>query len=125
MAKRFPSVRIIMDHCARPTLSDGPPYRAAAALMSLAPCPNVYLKLTPRVFEEAAAGKATPETFFPLLVSEFGAGRLAWGSNYPASPGTLAGLLALARHSLGSLRQDDQAWIFARTAQTLYPALAD
>ncbi|MPZ54923.1 MAG: amidohydrolase family protein [Rhizobiales bacterium] len=125
MAQRFPTVRIIVDHCARPTLEDGPPYRAAAALMSLARYPNVYLKLTPRVFEEAAGGKAAPDTFFPLLVSEFGAERLAWGSNYPASEGTLAEILAVARNSLACLRQEDQAWIFARTAQTLYPALAD
>jgi len=63
--------------------------------------------------------------FFPLLVSEFGATRLAWGSNYPGSPGPLADLLAVARRSLACLRPEDQAWIFAKTAQTLYPALVD
>lgn len=125
MAQRFPSVRIIVDHCARANLDDGPPYTAASALMGLARYPNIHLKLTPLVFAKAASGKASPETFFPLLVSEFGASRLAWGSNYPASPGTLAELLAAARDSLACLRQEDQAWIFAKTAQALYPALAD
>lgn len=125
MANRFAAVRILIDHCARPRLDDGPPYRAAAPLFGLARCPNVYLKLTPRVFEEARTGKATPETFFPRLVAEFGAARLAWGSNYPASPGTLAELLAEARRSLSCLSAEDQSWIFAKTAQTLYPALAD
>jgi predicted TIM-barrel fold metal-dependent hydrolase len=125
MAKRFPTVKILVDHCARPTLEDGSPYDAASALFSLAKHSNVYLKLTPRVFEEASSGKATPETFFPLLVSEFGAARLAWGSNYPGSAGPLADLLAVARQSLACLRAEDQAWIFAKTAQTLYPALAD
>ena len=125
MARRFPTVRIVVDHCARPKLADGPPYHAASPLIGLARYPNVYLKLTPRVFEEAATGKATPETFFLRLVAEFGAPRLAWGSNFPASPGTLAELLAVARSSLACLPQHDQAWIFAKTAQTLYPALAD
>jgi predicted TIM-barrel fold metal-dependent hydrolase len=125
MAERFPGVRIIMDHCARPTLSDGPPYKAAAPMFALARYPNVYLKLTPRVFEQASTGKATPETFFPLLVREFGAARLAWGSNYPATAGALAELLARARQSLTCLSDADRAWIFARTAQTLYPALVD
>jgi len=34
-------------------------------------------------------------------------------------------LLAVARDSVASLPDADQEWIFARTAQTLYPAPAD
>ena len=125
MAERFPDVRIILDHGARPVLEDGPPYNAAASLFGLARCPNVYLKLTPRIFAESRHGKATPETFFPRLVSEFGASRLAWGSNYPSSEGRLPELLDVAHESLASLPKADRDWIFARTAQALYPALAD
>ena len=125
MAERFANVRIILDHCARPVLEDGPPYNAAASLFALARYPNIYLKLTPRIFAEARRGQATPETFFPRLVEAFGASRMAWGSNYPSSEGTLPDLLAVARQSLASLPNSDQEWIFARTAQALYPALAD
>jgi predicted TIM-barrel fold metal-dependent hydrolase len=123
MAERFPNVHIVLDHCARPVLEDGPPYAAAATLFALARLPNIYLKLTPRIFAEARHGKATPETFFAKLVAEFGASRLAWGSNYPSSEGTLSDLLALATSSLKSLPLSDQEWIFAKTAQSLYPAL--
>jgi predicted TIM-barrel fold metal-dependent hydrolase len=125
MAERFSKVRIILDHCARPELADGPPYSAAAGLFALARYSNIYLKLTPRVFAESRRAKATPETFFPRLVAEFGASRLAWGSNYPSSEGTLPQLLAMARQSLICLPAADQDWIFGGTAQTLYPALAD
>jgi predicted TIM-barrel fold metal-dependent hydrolase len=125
MAERFPNVRIILDHCARPELVDGPPYTAAASLFDLAPHVNIYLKLTPRIFAESRHDKATPETFFPRLVSAFGASRLAWGSNYPSSEGTLPQLLATAQESLSCLATSDRDWIFARTAQALYPALAD
>ncbi|HEY6025080.1 MAG TPA: amidohydrolase family protein [Pseudolabrys sp.] len=125
MAERFPNVRIILDHAARPVLEDGPPYNAAASLFALARHPNVYLKLTPRIFAESRRGLATPETFFPRLASEFGASRLAWGSNYPSSEGTLPELLAVAQRSLASLPMGEREWIFAKTAQTLYPALAN
>lgn len=125
MAERFPKVRIILDHCARPDLSDGAPYNAAAGLFGLARHANIFLKLTPRIFAESRRGKATPETFFPRLVSGFGASRLAWGSNYPSSEGGLPQLLTPARQSLTCLSDADQAWIFAKTAQVLYPALAD
>jgi predicted TIM-barrel fold metal-dependent hydrolase len=125
MAKRFPNVRIILDHGARPVLEDGPPYNTAASLFDLARYANIYIKLTPRMFAESRRGKATPETFFPQLISAFGAARLAWGSNYPSSEGKLPELLAVARESVASLTTADQGWIFGRTAQALYPALAD
>jgi len=125
MAERFPEVRIVLDHCARPMLDDGPPYAAASSLFTLARLPNIYLKLTPRIFAEARRGKATPETFFAKLAGEFGASRLAWGSNFPSSEGTLPALLKTAHDSLAALPQADRAWIFAKTAQTLYPALKD
>ena len=125
MIERFPKVKVLLDHMARPTLDDGPPYAGAASLFGLARYPSVYLKLTKRNFEQANSGKATPETFFPKLVAEFGAQRLAWGSNYPSSEGTLPDILALAQKTLAVLPQKDQDWIFAKTAQVIYPALKD
>jgi L-fuconolactonase len=124
MIERFPKVRVILDHMGRPVLEDGPPYALAESLFALAKYPNVFLKLTQRNFTESRKGKATPETFFPKLVSIFGASRIAWGSNYPSSEGSLSDLLALATSSLKGLPASDQEWIFAKTAQTLYPALA-
>jgi L-fuconolactonase len=123
MAGRFPKVRILLDHMARPVLEDGPPYAAAASLFEIAKIPTVYLKLTPRSFIESRNGKATPESFFPLLVSKFGASRLAWGSNYPSSEGSLPELLGLATSALATLPESDKEWIFYKTAQSLYPAL--
>lgn len=125
MLERFPEVRVILDHSARPVLEDGPPYAAADSLFALADHPNIYLKVTQRNFTESEKGKSSPEQFFQKLVDEFGASRLAWGSNYPASEGTLADLLGLAKRSLAFLPQKDQEWIFGKTAQSLYPALAD
>jgi L-fuconolactonase len=123
MVKRFPHVRIILDHMGRPVLDDGPPYTAAGSLFALAKYPNIHLKLTERNFTQSRGGKATPETFFPKVVEVFGASRLAWGSNYPSSEGSLTELLALAQTTLACLPQADQDWIFAKTAQSLYPAL--
>jgi predicted TIM-barrel fold metal-dependent hydrolase len=125
MIQRFPKVRIILDHMARPNIEDGPPYTAAESLFALAKFPQVYLKVTERNFTQSRKGKATPETFFPKVVSVFGASRLAWGSNYPSSEGSLPELVAMAKSGLACLSPAEQDWIFARTAQDLYPALAD
>lgn len=120
---RFPRVRVLLDHLARPTLDDGPPYREASALFGLASRPTVYLKLTSRTIREAARGASTPEAFFPSLVSSFGAARIAWGSNFPAAEGTLGAILADAQRALSMLSDADRAWIFGDTARTIYPAL--
>jgi L-fuconolactonase len=122
--RRFPALRVVLDHLARPVQEDGPPYNAADSLWRLAALPGVYLKVTERNFLGSKKGQATPETFFGRLVSEFGASRIAWGSNFPASERSLPELIALADDTLGFLPGPDREWIFSRTAQTLYPALA-
>lgn len=121
--KRFPKLRVILDHLARPVQEDGPPYKGADSLWGLAKYPNVYLKVTERNLVGARAGKATPESFFGRLVTDFGANRIAWGSNYPASEKPLPELVELAKDTLGFLPLRDREWIFSGTAQTLYPSL--
>jgi L-fuconolactonase len=124
LAEKFPGVNIILDHLGRPDVLDGPPYANAASLFALADLPNIYLKLTPRIFGDVTKEKASAETFFPRVVEAFGAQRMAWGSNFPTSPGTLGEILATAQAGLRSLGDEDREWIFSRTAKQLYPALA-
>ncbi|MFL9941765.1 putative TIM-barrel fold metal-dependent hydrolase [Paraburkholderia sp. GV068] len=124
LARRFPNVRIVLDHLARPEVADGAPYAKAQSLFDLAELPNIYLKLTPRIFGDVKKDQASAETFFPRVADAFGAQRLAWGSNYPTSPGTLADILATAQAGLACLSEADRAWIFGDTARRLYPALA-
>jgi predicted TIM-barrel fold metal-dependent hydrolase len=121
---RFPRVRVLLDHMARPEIEDGPPYARARSLFALARHENLFLKLTTHNVLESRKGKATPESFFARVVAEFGASRIAWGSNYPASAGTLAGLLGEARAALASLPEPERDWIFSGTARSFYPALA-
>jgi predicted TIM-barrel fold metal-dependent hydrolase len=124
LARKFPRVNIVLDHLGRPDVLDGPPYEQAASLFRLAALPNIYLKLTPRIFGDVKKDKASAETFFPRVAEAFGARRMAWGSNYPTSPGTLQEILATAQAGLACLSEEDRAWIFGKTAQRLYPALA-
>jgi L-fuconolactonase len=104
LLERFPKVRVLLDHCARPDLS-------------------VYLKLTNRTLAAAAAGRSSPAAFLRKIVGVFGAGRIAWGSNFPAAEGSLQELLATARTVLSSLAEADQALILGGTAEIIYPAL--
>jgi L-fuconolactonase len=122
--QRFPKARVILDHFARAEAADGPPFASAAPLFALAKYPNVHLKLTHRPIEQSAKGKSTPELFLGKAIKEFGPQRVMWGSNFPAAGPPLPELIAMARKALSFLPTQDQDWIFWRTAQSLYPALA-
>lgn len=123
LAEKFPRVNIILDHLARPDILEGAPYPATQGLFDMADLPNIYLKLTPRIFNDVKKGEASAETFFPRVAEAFGADRMAWGSNYPNSPGTLAEILATARAGLACLDDEQRDWIFGGTALKLYPQL--
>ncbi|WP_435136189.1 amidohydrolase family protein [Actinacidiphila sp. bgisy144] len=118
--ERFPRTRVLLDHCARPDLSDGAPYRKAAALFTLAHFPGVHLKLTHRALGAAAKGASTVPDFLAALLSAYGSARLMWGSNFPAADGKLADLLAEARSALSGLSAADAAAVFGGTADTFY-----
>lgn len=125
LLERFPKVRVLLDHLARPRLDDGPPYAQAQALFDLAAYPGVFLKLTNRTIALAGEGKSTPAAFVARVLESFGADRIAWGSNFPAAEGSLTDLLAEARAALADLPQKDQAAIFSGTIAGLYPALRE
>jgi predicted TIM-barrel fold metal-dependent hydrolase len=125
LLKRFPKVRVLLDHLARPDLSDGPPYAAAEPLFDLSAYPGVYLKLTNRTLVSAAEGGSYVEALAAWLVCHFGASHILWGSNFPAAKGDLRILLEEARSALVELSPEDQAAIFAGAARSFYPELAE
>ncbi len=125
LLKRSPKTKVVIDHMMKPPIADGAPYRGAQFLFDLARYENVYLKMSSRNTTEAQQGQATPETFFGRVVQEFGANRIAWGSNFPASEGTLEAIVADLKKCIAFLPEKDQHWIMAGTAQLLYPHLAD
>jgi predicted TIM-barrel fold metal-dependent hydrolase len=125
LIRRFPDATIIVDHLIHAPRGDQPPYPRSGFLFELAKYPNVYFKLSTNNVRASREGGASPETFFPHLIKNIPSNRIAWGSNCPASAGTLKEMVTEAKSALACLPQVDQDNIFAKTAQKLYPALAD
>jgi L-fuconolactonase len=110
LLKEFPAARIVLDHMGRPKPDD------AGSLFALASYPNLYLKFTTHNVRDAAA----PQLFMRGVVDAFGAQRIAWGSNYPASDGSLKQLLTEARGAVSDLSSEERDAIFSGAATTLY-----
>ena len=125
MLERFPKVRIILDHFARAEAADGPPYATAAPLFALAKYPNLYLKLTHRPIEQSVKGQGHARDVSSATWCGIRRKPHRLGLELPGRrPQPLPELIKMARNALSFLPQQDQDWIFFKTAQTLYPALA-
>ncbi|MDP4594890.1 MAG: amidohydrolase [Beijerinckiaceae bacterium] len=124
LAKRFPNVPVIVDHFAAPDASGGSDFTAAQPLFSMAERANIYLKFTPIVTLRLEEFSANVIDLMTKVVSVFGSDRIAWGSNFPNSPGTLAEIVAAGEAALSGVGSKDRDAIMGGTGQRLYPSLA-
>jgi L-fuconolactonase len=123
---KFPGLVIALDHGARPRIEGGPPYAAADELFALAAYRGVFLKITSVTILRAdrePGGDA--RKLIRRLADGFGAGHLAWGSNFPASAGSLSDLRDTALAAISELTAEEQASFLSGTAARIYPRLAD
>lgn len=123
--QHFDQLRVALDHLGLPRLDDGPHFSNEQALFDLAQFPNFHGKFSSWTIT-AAAKNGTPAlvNFFRRLVDTFGAQRLMWGTNFPASNDrTYQGFVDYAREQLSFLSPDEQRWIFGETALSLWPML--
>ncbi|MGA7872567.1 MAG: amidohydrolase family protein [Candidatus Binatus sp.] len=107
-----------------PPTADGAPYKAAEPTLQLARFPNFYLKFSTENLCAAVKGKSTAKDFFRCLLDRFGAKRMMWGSNFPATfDRGLKEQLELALNELSFVSEEDRRWLFSETALTLWPML--
>jgi predicted TIM-barrel fold metal-dependent hydrolase len=122
--EQHPGLVVALDHAARPPLDGGPPYTGLGELLTLAAFPTVFLKITSVTIRRAASEPGgDPAALLARLVKGFGADHIAWGSNFPASHGSLPELRALAEDSLNTLTPGQRAEILGGTAARIYPQL--
>jgi len=119
----FPKAIVLLDHFARPELSDGYPYSQAQSLFDLARFSGLHFKYTTHNVRDSQLGNSTQTEFIKKAVQVFGSSRIAWGSNFPACNRTLAEQLQEGLSATAQLSLSDREWIFSKTAHQLYPNL--
>jgi L-fuconolactonase len=122
--ERFPDVTVALDHLGAPRLSGGPPYEGLQPLFELMRFANLYLKFSSETLYAARRGQSNSREFFSRMLDSFGARRLMWGSNFPATHDRpLKEQLALAQEDLSFVPAEEQRWLFSETALSLWPEL--
>ena len=113
LAAAVPECEIAVDHCG--FVSVGGDDRA---LVNLAGCDNLVIKLSTGVFDAAAV---TPRSVISRLLDLFGAQRIVWGSDHPQVHDRSYGdLVALGSVALAGVDATTQAAILGGTATRLW-----
>jgi L-fuconolactonase len=118
-----PGMTVLLDHAGRPNAAGGPEYPNLAELGQLSRFTGVHLKITPPALKRLN-DEPDVETTAVLgrLVETFGAERLMWGSNFPASAGSLAQLRGSIEAQLPELTDTQRAAILGGNAARIYSA---
>jgi L-fuconolactonase len=122
-ARRYPGLRIVVDHAGKPNIAGGEHHGWAGSIQALAGEPNIVCKLSGLVTE--AGPNPTPADLRPYvdtLLAAFGPKRLMWGSDWPVLNlnGDYAGWRGGAEALLAGLSIDERECVFGEAAQAFY-----
>ena len=123
--ERFPQLRIVIDHGAKPPIRDGSAgwHAWAEGITRLAKHPHVHCKIS-GLATEAAQGwtEATLRPYVDHLLAAFGPKRLMWGSDWPVLNLNGDYLLwhSIATLLLSSLADGERDAIFGDNAAAFY-----
>ncbi len=116
-----PTMTVLLDHLGRPDASGGAPYQNLVELGQLAQFAGVHLKITPPAIKRLSEQPDADVTkVLAGLIEIFGAERFTWGSNFPASAGSLSALLASIEGYLPALDPESLAAILGGNATRIY-----
>lgn len=120
LAQRYPSLRIVIDHGAKPDIAQGQWQDWADGLARLATAPQVVCKLS-GLWTEAATGASLDKLtrYIHHILDSFGADRVMWGSDWPVleRAGLYADWLACA---LAQLTAQQHTGVTETTARRIY-----
>jgi L-fuconolactonase len=123
LADRHPGLVIVIDHSAKPLISDGVTEPWASDMAALALRANVHVKLSGLVTEAATGWKVQDlAPYVRHVLKSFGPDRVLWGSDWPVLnlAGDYGGWMKAARQLLKGLSADDQAAIMGGNAARVY-----
>jgi L-fuconolactonase len=121
--RRYPNLRIVVDHGAKPEIRNDGHAAWAPAIAEIARDERVFCKLS-GLITEARSGWQIDDLrrYIDHLVACFGPGRLMWGSDWPVAnlAGGYGSWMAAGEACLSSLSNDERVAIFGGTAARFY-----
>ncbi len=109
LAKRFPEMPILLDHCGWPHTDRGDEGTIGPELLATRDVRNIQFKFTGINFNRFAPTDINPARFVRRMVDLFGAQRLMWGSDFGNTKESYADLVEMAIGATSLLSEDERA----------------
>lgn len=124
IADRYPTLKIVIDHCAKPNLATPLSRFWQRRITSIASCKNVYIKLS-GLLTEAPHGQVDAGFIQPYvdhITQEFGTNRIMWGSDWPVLKlnGNYDTWVELTQLLLNKYTDEDKRKIWGDNARKFY-----
>jgi len=128
LSRRYPDMRVVIDHCMKPQIRDYGPRsqefeRWADGMAQLADGTRAFCKLSGLVTEASADWNIeTLEPYAAHVLAVFGADRVMWGSDWPVCQlrASYANWHDAAISLTNSLTDEDRDQVFGGTASRFY-----
>jgi L-fuconolactonase len=120
---RHPDQVFVIDHCAKPRITEGALEPWGGYLREVARRPQVFCKVSGLITEAGPEWKPfTLRPFLDCVVEAFGTHRLMFGSDWPVCLicGDYGRWLQTARDYFAPFSPDEQQRVFAQTASAVY-----
>lgn len=124
LALKYPTLKIVIDHCAKPDLAHLPSANWKQNISNVASCNNVVIKLSGLLTEapEGAVSVNVLQAYFDHILAAFGSSRILWGSDWPVVNlnGNYGLWVSLTDSLLQKCSIEDKRKIWGSNAQVFY-----
>lgn len=120
VSKRYPHVRIVVDHLGWPAAEGAPDYGFTAAYRALAANKQVYFKVTTVNFRALEEHGISSSDFLRHAVDLFGADHIMWGSDQGNTQVPYPQMVAAAAAAAAKLDEHERRLVFHDTGAAMF-----
>lgn len=124
LARKYPAVRIVLDHLLEPEVEEGQPmgdhYGLDERYQTLASAKNIFLKFTSINLDICREEGLPAEKVLRRAVDMFGADHLMWGSDIGTSSGTYKEMVQRFLDSAVLLTEQEKRAVFYDTGKAVF-----
>jgi predicted TIM-barrel fold metal-dependent hydrolase len=120
LARRYPDVRVVLDHLLEPEMDEGQHFGLDERYATLAHEKNVFFKFTSINLDICREAGVPANQVLRRAVDLFGADRLMWGSDIGTSSGTYKEMVQRFLDSAVDLAPEEQRAVFRDTGRRVF-----
>jgi predicted TIM-barrel fold metal-dependent hydrolase len=120
LARRYPDVRVVLDHLLEPEMDEGEHFGLDERYEKLAQCPNIYFKFTSINLDICREADIPADQVLRRAADLYGADRLMWGSDIGTSSGTYKEMVDRFLDAASVLSSDELAAVGHDTGRRVF-----